>query len=204
MRRSAPPLAVMLAAGLAGVAGCAGEPAEEPTDEAVSVERSAFSIASCAEANPNFNMTHPWSTGWPNDVTHTSPATYNTCYKGYVVDVFHNEASLGLPEDGWRKQVTVTWGGPIPLTQAGCENLEGSAILYDYDDFGPPDWILPQQQRAVGRWVRVDNQFWTCSIPRMTFTAYPAFKTRVAATMRYISGSNPTASVKIAVKSIVQ
>jgi len=93
----------------------------------VSVETGALSASSCAAATADAHIWQPQDIGFPNEVSVASPTTYNTCYKAYVVDIHHNEANLGLPTENWQKQVTVTWDGPIPRTQAECDDLEGRA-----------------------------------------------------------------------------
>jgi hypothetical protein len=198
-RRSAP-FAVLLAAALTGSGACVGEgPEDEPTD----VETRAFSIGSCAEASLDAAISHPSGVGPQNEVSVTSPTTYNNCYKGYVVDIFHNEAALGLPTIGWQKVITVKWAGPIPITQSGCEAISGAAILYDYDDFENPPWVYPSRQDVVGRWVRppLANAF--CSTPTITYSisgnlASPIMH-RVAVTMR--TAANATTKVRTTVKS---
>jgi hypothetical protein len=194
------PLAVVLTTVLAGAGACGRETPEEL--EPVDIETRAFSEASCANATADFGMAHPQNPAGPYEVSHTSPATYNTCYKGYVVDVFHHNNPTYGHGDNWRKQVTVRWAGPIPITRSACEAISGSAIVYEYDDFAlPPGWVYPERQSVTGQWVRIDGTFNVCRVPSMTFTLYPAFKSRVAATMRY--SNNTTAAAKITVKTTV-
>ena len=115
------------------------------------------------------------------------------------MDITHAESSFGY-SDNWRKEVTVSWAGASPTTQQGCEDTEGSAILYDYDD-SSPHWVSPERKSAVGQWVKVSGVpgLWTCALPRFTYTVYPTPYTRIAGTMRRISGGNPTVAVKFTV-----
>jgi hypothetical protein len=134
-------------------------------------------------------------------VSVTSPQTYNTCFKGYVVDIWHMDGQEGLPDFNWVKEVKVTWAGPGATTRAECEDMEGAAILYDNSAAG---WVHPWTQSVQGKWVRTLGAFWTCTWPSMTFSIPRVWATRVAATMRLASGSNPTVPVKVSVTTTNQ
>jgi hypothetical protein len=204
--RSSVPFAVTLAAALGGAGACGGEPSDGPADESVSVETSAFSTSGCASVTADAFIYHPQfievgaPPTYPGTLSVTSPTTYNNCGKGYVVDIIHADGAAGLPDFNWHKEVKVTWNGPITLTRAACEDMEGSAIIYD--NFGA-GWVNPSRISVTGQWIGT-APFQYCSTPKMTFTAYRADKTRVAATMRYMSGSNPTVSVKVSVRTTSQ
>jgi len=195
-------LVVLLAAGLVGAGGCGGDPSGDVADETVDVQRSAFSVESCDDVTANSFMSHPAFRGGPNPLSVTSPTTYNNCYKGYVVDVTHAEASFGLPETGWLKRATVKYAGPIPLTKAACEDLTGKAILYYSDDDFGTGWIYPEQYSAAGAWVRPTGLNWHCSTPTMTFWVAPSYQARIAATMRRSAGTI-TEKVKVTIETIV-
>jgi hypothetical protein len=76
----------------------------------------------------------------PAAYLHISPSSYNTCFRGYVVDVNDlTNSHTGPTSDGSPAQFRVSWGAASGVgggsgdgldTQTACENAWGSAIFY--------------------------------------------------------------------------
>src|SRR5687768_2540115 len=92
--RRSTPFAVIVAVGLAGAGACGEAPEEEAGEDPIVTETSAFSEESCDSVIADTSILHPATVAPNNELSVTSPTTYNNCYKGYVVNIIHNEHNL--------------------------------------------------------------------------------------------------------------
>lgn len=112
------------------LAGCsaAGEAESAENAEGTAQTTQAIGSASCSTAAAD----QTFSGGI--DPTHVSPSSYNTCFRGYVVDV--NDLSVSytgvLPAgaSGYDANILVDWRGAVPTTKAACEAAWASVIFY--------------------------------------------------------------------------
>jgi hypothetical protein len=121
-----------------------------------------------------------------------SPTTYNTCYKGYVVDVeFLNAAYAGT-----LSSLDVSWNGAPPQTQAACEAAWGAAIYYK--KIGGV-WV--DQTGLVQNYGFWDGSFGFCLTPVVSSDGLLDLEAgatyRIAGTMRPSYGSSTTVSMKV-------
>ena len=164
------------------LSGCSGALPEDENLDAVS---QAFGSSSCGSAAADQTFSGQI------DPMVVSPSTYNTCYKGYVVDVNNLSARYtGFGSGGgYHAHFSVTWQGTIPTTQAACEAAWSRAIFYEkvggawVDQTGNID--------AYGTWLGIFG----CQPPDVTtlgaLTPVSGASYRIAATMRTsYAGSN--------------
>jgi hypothetical protein len=168
------------------------EPGSDGDAEIGSVQQ-AWSVDSCGRETTAANATF---TGKVDPAT-ISPTTYNTCTKSYVVDINSlQSAYAGKPRSDVPALIQVSWAGAVPTTQAACEDTEGGAIFYRRS--GSSWQALTGQVRSTGQWVSDFFGGFRCELPYASLanpTAGASY--RVAATMRNISGGNPTRQVSI-------
>lgn len=157
---------VHVATGVLCMMGCASTPPREDIDEVAQ----AFGVSSCSTATADQVFT-----GFiPSFVT---PQTYNTCFRGYVVDV------LGTRE---RATVAISWRDAVPTTQAACEKTWGAFIFYRKVG---DTWVdQTGVAEGYGIWVNAARPF--CSPPRFELGVEANQNYRVAATMRPRYGSS--------------
>ena len=126
---------------------CASEPPLEGTPTAT---REAFGVSSCSTATADTQLAQvggfgplggsapPGAGGFgtggaPSSFEQTSPSTYNTCTRTYVIDIpnlnpiFSGTRKTPSGRDG---RIRATWKGPLPFTQAACQALWTGAIVY--------------------------------------------------------------------------
>lgn len=169
--------------------GCGAAP-EEGVEDIGSIE-AAWAVGACSTvtANATFNN--------KIDPAHVSPTTYNNCVKSYVVDVTNLSAAYTGPGAGGGQDanISASWGDTIPNNQAACEDLEGGAIFYKRIN---NQWVAQTGQvYSTGQWVSGPLLSF-CVPPGASFFDIEAGASyRVAATMRQLSGSNPTRKVRI-------
>jgi hypothetical protein len=174
----------LAATALSALSGCGAE-ADLAEADNLSSEQEAWAVAPCATATANATRTGKISPAL------LSPQTYNTCTKSYVVDL-----NSILPEfTGGNTAIVASWGEAVPTTQAACENLEGGAIFYKKVSGA---WVAQTGQvYDTGEWVSGPSANF-CLPPHAAFTgAQPGESYRIAATMRLLSGTNPTRRVRI-------
>lgn len=158
--------------------GCSSATAE---DELASVSQ-AFGSSSCGTVAANYSAIGAV------DPLHTSPSSYNTCYRGYVVDVDNLSSSYTGPGlgGGQDAHIEVSWAGSVPTTQASCESAWGAAYFYKWvggawvDQTGRID--------SYGVWHPPSGLAGWCDPPEIdtlgTVTMVAGESYRVAATMR--------------------
>ena len=176
-----------------------GEPSAEddaansPDEAELGTVHQAWSVESCGRNTTPANITFTGQV----DPAHVSPTTYNTCTKSYVVDINSLSSTYaGKPRADIQAAVRVRWGSAVPTTQAACEDTQGGAIFYQRSG---SSWLpLTDQVRATGVWARDPFGTFRCTVPEVALQNPTAGVTyRVAATMRLISGTNPTRPVQI-------
>jgi hypothetical protein len=180
-------VSITVAAG--GLVAC-GAPSSGEIEDGVGSYEEAWSSVACASATANASFN-----GGISPAT-VSPQSYNTCTKSYVVDVtnlssIYTGAGSSPPLDA---HILAKWGDTIPNNQADCENLEGGAIFYKRVN---NQWVDQTGQiYQTGQWVSGGVSF--CLPPHASYYGVQAGSSyRVAATMRLLSGTNPTRKVSI-------
>ncbi len=163
------PLGVYVAAGMLCLMGCASAPPSEELGEVAE----AFGTSSCRTAAPDreFGGTIP---------VFSSPQTYRTCVRGYVVD---------LVDTARASAARAYWGDSAPTTQAACERTWGAAILYREE--GGTWFDLSGVLETYGRWLGSGQ----CSTPHFDLMGFPlqaGQDYRLAVTMRPTHGSAQT------------
>lgn len=171
-----------------GAVGCGaaeGEPldADEAAlaaeDEASfdSVE-SAFSQSDCADGQANATRTGLFGI--------TTPQTYNTCYKGYVIDANDYEWS-GCDGSG----VYAEWEDTVPTTKAECEGSHIRMIVYTTKKAdGTWDTASAIDQRLYGDWWAATEEFSaSCNMPRLYQPMTRGNDYRIAVTARNTANS---------------
>jgi hypothetical protein len=134
----------------------------------------------------------------PLGYRHVSPSSYNTCFRGYVVDVNNlANAHTGPTSDGMPAQFRVSWDsplgigggspGPVPNTQTACEHAWGSAIFYK--KVGSAWSAQGSPLEAHGTWASG-----RCTPPSISSDSVLTLATgdsyRIAGTMRNVSGGS--------------
>ncbi len=140
----------------AGIGGCSSMSEEDTVPMS-----QPFGSASCGTATADVV-----TTGFTRLF---SPSSYDTCFRGYVVDI-NNLAST-------EKSIVATWHGPGLTTQTACEDAWGAAIFYKKVG---GQWVdQTGTMEASGRWSS------GCAYPSIKSpTLTPGQSYRVAATMR--------------------
>lgn len=190
--------------GLLGLVACGGEaPDLDSSDEADGVPsdelelgtvEQAWSPVSCGRESTTANATF---TGHI-DPAHVSPQSYNNCTKSFVVDLFNLDANYSGPGAGGGEaaHLQVSWADTGASTQAACENTEGGAIFYKRVN---NSWVdQTGQLYSTGQWIQTGPplNISFCALPGAQFFGVQAGASyRIAATMRQISGTNPTRRV---------
>lgn len=188
-------LYLSLLVSLLAITACGGENVAAGEEDVGSAEQ-AFGSSSCGTAAANYA-----TTGFI-DPAHVSPSSYNTCYRGYVVDIGNLSASYVGPGigDGSDAQIRAWWGAAAPTTQSSCEAAWGSAIFYKkvgstwVDQTGPID--------RYGTWHPAGMFNAYCDPPNISslyggLTLAAGASYRVAATMRTAYGGATLRSISI-------
>ena len=195
----------VLAIGLLGfsafpLAGCSatGEGENIESGEGTAQTEQAIGSASCSTAAANQTFT-----GGINP-THVSPSSYDTCFRGYVVDVNNLSVTYTgvLPPgaDGYDANILVDWQGPVPTTQAACEAAWASAIFYK--NVGG-SWVDQSGVlNAYGEWFPGGGGLVAYCIPPSistldSVTLQTGASYRVAATMRTSYGGSTLRAIGI-------
>jgi alpha-tubulin suppressor-like RCC1 family protein len=159
----------------------------EPGD--VEEIRLPYSVSSCATAPADIWFNSP--VGNHINLGVTSPQSYDTCTKAYVVDLFNVAQSAA---GGY---VSAVWADTLPGTQASCEDTEGGAIFYKRVG---SQWVpITGQSISRGLWEPTSRLAVNpCRTPAAMFGPLEAGASyRIAATMRRISGGNPTRQLTV-------
>jgi len=173
--------------------GC-GDPSADGS-EPISTTQAAFSQSACANVAANQTFTGGIN---PSIVT---PRAYNTCYKGYVVDIDDLDpvyAGSGNALDG---RIELSYADNAITDQATCEATELRMIVYRClgggatSTTGPHECYALDDQRSYGSWISI---FGTgqCVLNRSFSELSPGTSYRVAATAR--SPSSATRKMSIA------
>lgn len=176
-----------------GLAGCsaAGEGESAESAEGTAQTEQALGSVSCSTAAADQTFTGGISP------THVSPSSYNTCFRGYVVDINNLSVSYTgvLPPgaSGHDANIAVDWRGAVPTTQAACEAAWGSAIFYKKVG---GTWVDQSGVlNAYGQWNPGGGGLVAyCSPPSLSTLGSVTLQTgaayRVAATMRTSYGGS--------------
>jgi hypothetical protein len=163
----------------AGTGACAST----PSGEDVRALEQPFGSSSCSTATAD--VVTSGTTG-----SLVSPASYDTCFRGYVVDV-HNMGSGSSP------RIAAYWNGPALTTQEACEQAWGAAIFY---------------KQVSGAWVDQTGTIessgaWSgssCRRPAIySPTLTPGASYRVAVTMRNRPWGGSLRSILLATLGVV-
>jgi hypothetical protein len=176
------PWTVGVAAAL-NLAGCGGEAMSEEEllaeMEDVGSVSSALSQSSCATATANFSATGKVDPG------HISPRSYDTCHKGYVVDV-NNLSAEYTGTGSINARLAVEWADSNLTNQTDCEDHHIRAIYYKKVS---GNWVVQQDDTVWGTWIGLVGGGGYCSMQSnlMGLTAGSSY--RVAATARTPGGA---------------
>ena len=183
-----PTLAAALLATTAAACGTDGG-----TSEPTGVSQEAFGVEPCAVA-------------WPDQVfadkidpVHVSPRSYDTCYKGYVVDVLDLDEAYtgsGTVRDA---RIAVKYADTTITSKATCEATRIIAAYYEASSAGGPSttgglgaWTVIESDTQYGVWSTLSV---SCSL-QMNFTGMsPGGNYRIAATARNPSNSTRKLSI---------
>jgi hypothetical protein len=188
-------LPALLAGAALTTAGCGGPQDAAPETDSTSA---AWSVSSCGTAGHDANFTGHIGTIVDTLPTFTSPQTYNTCFKSYVVDVHGVEsayAGIGAGGGG-NSAIVASWGEATPTNQTDCENAITGAIFYKWNGSA---WVaLTGQLLSSGTWGPDPfSGVPRCFPPGVSLSPITAGTTyRIAATARSFDSSDaPTRRV---------
>jgi hypothetical protein len=186
-----------------GLAGCsaAGEGESLESGEASAQTEQAIGSVSCSTAAANQTFTGGISP------THVSPSSYNTCFRGYVVDINNLSVTytgtLPAGADGYDANILVDWRGSVPTTQSACEASWASVIFYKNVN---GSWVDQSGVlQAYGEWFPGGGGLAaSCMPPSISTLGSVTLQTgasyRVAATMRTSYGGSTLRSIGIATR----
>lgn len=188
---------IVVLMGSLGLAACSGAVEEDHSAEMeLGTVEQAWSSVSCGRESTTAHQTFDGHI----DPAHVSPRTYTKCTKSYVVDLLDlDEAYTGEGAGGGPDaHLQVSWADTGATTRAACEDMEGGAIFYQRID---DRWVdLTGQLYSNGVWVETGPPISLafCIAPGASLdNVQPGESYRVAATMRRISGDNPTRRVSV-------
>jgi hypothetical protein len=169
------------------LAGCGGE---GTSDEELIAEMEKFdsvsaalSQSSCAAAIADFTATGKV------DPVHVSPQSYNTCFKGYVVDV-NNLLGAYTGTGDLNARIAVHWADSALTNQTDCENTHIRAIFYKKVS---GNWVVKKDETAWGTWSGLFGGQCGLESNLMGMTAGSSY--RVAATARTPGGETRQVSI---------
>jgi hypothetical protein len=181
------PLTVTLAGALASVA-CGGE---GMSDEELAAEMAefdsvgaAFSQSSCGTATADQTFTGKV------DPPHISPRSYNTCFKGYVVDINNLLSTYTGTGTVINARIAAHWADDPITDQTECESSELRGIFYKKVS---GSWVVQEDDHVMGTWVAPFGGQCTFEVNLMGMTAGSSY--RVAATARTPGGSTRKVSI---------
>ena len=186
-------IGVTCAVAFAFTTGC-GDPSSDGS-EAISTIEAAFSQSSCATVTANQTFTGGID---PSIVT---PRTYNTCSKGYVVDIYDLDAVYTGHGNALDGRIEISYADNAITDQATCEATELRMIVYRCvgggatSTTGPQECTVLDDQRSYGTWTSI---FGTgqCLLNRSFSEVSAGSSYRVAVTAR--SPSSATRKMSIA------
>lgn len=193
-RRALPRSVAALFALAFGAVGCGAAEGEAMTTEEAELAaegdaefgdiESAFSQSDCASETADTTRTGYFYI--------TTPQTYNTCYKGYVIDA-NDYKWNGCDGEG----LYTEWADAIPTTQAACEGSHVRMIVYTKKKAdGTWETASAIDQRQYGVWSPADDEFAAfCNIPRLYQRMTLGADYRIAVTARNSSNSTRKVSV---------
>lgn len=132
-----------------------------------------------------------------------SPRSYNTCYKGYVVDVFDLDSAYTGSGNALNARLSAQWGDSPISNQADCEGSQVAGLFYEWTDGSGAStnggiggvsqfWSLFKEEHQHGHWL---GAFGGCSFD-VSATGMTAGRTyRIAATARTPGGRTRKVSI---------
>lgn len=146
-------IGVTSAVALAFTTGC-GDPSADGS-EAISTIEAAFSQSSCASVTANQAFTGGID---PSIVT---PRTYNTCTKGYVVDIYDLDAVYTGHGNAYDGRIEMSYADNAITDQATCEATELHMIVYNCaggaatSTTGPQHCGVVDDRQSYGSWAYI-------------------------------------------------
>lgn len=186
-------IGVTSAVAFAFTTGC-GDPSSDGS-EPISAIEAAFSQSACASVTANETFTGGID---PSIVT---PRTYNTCTKGYVVDIYDLDDVYTWPGNTADGRIEISYADDALTDQATCEATELRMIVYRCygggatSTTGSLHCTVLDDQSSYGSWAYI---FGTgqCFLGPLSFSGVsPGLSYRVAATARNPSGSTRKLSI---------
>ena len=178
-------IGVTSAVALAFTTGC-GDPSSDGS-EPISTIEAAFAQSACSYVTANQTFTGGID---PSIVT---PRTYNTCTKGYVVDIYDLDDVYTWPGNTADGRIEISYADDALTDQATCEATELRMMVYNCvaepgSTTGPIHCGVLYDQSSYGTWAYI---FGTgqCFLGPLSFSGVsPGLSYRVAATARNPSG----------------
>jgi hypothetical protein len=139
--------ALMLSGLMLSGCGAAMDDDQEFLDDTEAVEElgEELSESSCASATADATFTGKI------DPAHVSPRSYNTCFKGYVVDINNYAAAYtGVGGGGCPSATLQVSYGDTPLTQANCATTLIRSIYYEKRN---NNWVAVSESSTTGHWL---------------------------------------------------
>ena len=153
--------------------------------------QAAFTVDACAAASANQTFSGKI------DPAHVSPRTYNTCYKGYVVDIENLDPNYTGEGNSSDARISVEYADTPITDRTTCEHTELTAVFYqwlggstDANAGGPGSWNAITTETRLGGWL-----FGRCYMGVELTAVVPGMTYRVAATVR--TPSNATRKLSI-------
>jgi hypothetical protein len=183
----------MVGVAVVGLTTACGNHDPDETETIAEVE-AAFTVSSCGSAAADQTFTGGID---PSIVT---PRSYNTCYKGYVVDI--NQLAPEYTGDGnaLDGRIEVSYADTAITDQATCEATTLRAVLYHCygpaatSTTGPAGCFALEDRSADGVWMSIFGGG-QCLLGHSFEDVFAGVSYRVAATAR--NPSNATRKMRI-------
>jgi hypothetical protein len=133
--------------------------------EPVDSSEEPFSTGACATAPPDKVFV-------ANSGAVTTPTNYNSCGKGYIVDVYHSAST----------QATVMWADSLPTTAAGCRDISVTVKYYEHRSGSGTVFVSDHTRNGI--WIAFPG---VCFPPAVSFPVTPG-DYRIASTARITTG----------------
>jgi hypothetical protein len=170
--------------------------------ESIGSSRLAFTVESCASADADQIFTGKL------DPAFVTPRSYNTCYKGYVVDIENLAPTYTGSGNAMDANIAVQWADTPITSQTACENTRVVAVFYEGSVAGASsvntsgttgyynvyNWVPLKTEEQYGVWVAPFGAG-SCGLEVNLTDLVPGNTYRVAATAR--TPGNSTRKVSI-------
>ena len=165
------------------------------TTEPTGVSQAAFGVEPCALASPDKVFAHKI------DPVHVSPRSYDTCYKGYVVDITDLDEAYTGSGTARDARIAVKYADTAITSKATCEASKIMTAYYVASSGGgastngglPGGWTILSHETQYGLWSSSSGG--SCSLEKNFMGMSPGLTFRIAATARNPSNSTRKLSI---------